>query len=169
MSTDSTVVPSDSRWSTFSVWPPSAPMTVSSVTVDHRNASSIAAARGRGRVVRSAALVATPAQTACTTWRARNAGSPRASNHATRSTDGTPDRPGRGSRADPRASSTARSRIRLHLLVEGLPDTGPAHGQIAQPQAGRRRDGIRDRRRSWNHGCLADALRAERAVGRGYL
>src|SRR5262249_32830775 len=53
--------------------------------------------------------------------------------------------------------------------MEGAPDPRSRHRQLAEPDAGCRSHGVRDRRRARDHWRLADALRTRRAVRRGDL
>ena len=87
--------PSDSRWSAFSVRPPSARTSSVVATVSKRNAASSASRSAAGSVGIAAAVRAWPRHTASATWRARYAGSPRSTNHASSSSGVRPDSPGR--------------------------------------------------------------------------
>src|SRR6185437_13923759 len=49
------------------------------------------------------------------------------------------------------------------------PDAGAGHGQVTQPEPGRRRDGIGDRGWSGDDRPLADSLCAERVFRRWHL
>ena len=74
-------------------------------------------------------------------------------------------------RRSPCARSNERHERSLRRVsrVSAAQTRGARHRQLAQADAHRGRDGVRDRGGRGDDGRLADALRAERAVGRGNL
>ena len=112
--------PSASRWSAFSVCPPSATRSSVSPTVSKRNASARAVAERRPAAVGIVAEVgrAARAQTASATWRARYAGSPRSANQAASVGRGQPGDPGPcvgGHGVDASAASASSADVRTTL------------------------------------------------------